>query len=381
SLGSTEVTLSSLSSGDYSQILELTDKFNDIYGERKVSFSLPSIKVESFNPELLEKISSVRKSGLTFAIEAGSIEGQRTVNKPIALDKVKNIIDYASKNGWNLIKLYFMIGLPHVENEKEAIIDFIENVLKINKKLNINVNVAVFVPKPHTPYQNERQLNLEESVEILDEIRERFKKTRARIKSHNPYTSYVEGFISRGDERVGLAVYEVFKNGGRLDGWSEKFNFELYKNAFEKYDIVYDKYLSKKSLDEKNVWDMVDVGLTGEYLSKENIKSQNKELTPSCKEGCEKECSICGGDVKKVNSDKNSNIDLEKYKNSSEKREKKITRYFLEFSKSGLLKFIGHIDTLKYFERLFFVSEISSAFTEGFNPHPKLQFCSPLPLG
>ena len=285
-IGTSEVTLSSLSSGDYSRIIELTDYFNHRYKEKKVSFSLPSIKVESFDCELLEKISSVRKSGLTFAIESGSIDGQKSINKPVLLDKVITIAEYASKNGWNLMKFYFMVGLPHIKDEKETIINFIETILKIDKKLNLNINIATFVPKPHTPYQNERQLPLAESMDILREIKEHFKKSRARVKYHNPHTSYIEGFVTRGDEEVGLAVYEVYKRGGRFDGWEECFNFELYKEIFEKSGITYEKYLAEKSPNSKFVWDCIDVGITKDYLVTENDKSKDSLLTDNCKDQC-----------------------------------------------------------------------------------------------
>ncbi|HOV14058.1 MAG TPA: TIGR03960 family B12-binding radical SAM protein, partial [Spirochaetota bacterium] len=380
SLGTTEVTLSSLSSGDYSKIFELTDLFNYYYKKKNVSFSLPSVKVESFDCDLLEKISSVRKSGLTFAVESGSIEGQTSLNKPVLLDKVRSIVEYASKHGWNLIKFYFMIGLPHIQNEKESIIDFIEGILKIDKKLNLNINIATFVPKPHTPYQNERQLTLEESINTLQEIHNHFKRSRARIKYHNPYTSFIEGIIARGDENVGLSVLDVFKNGGRFDGWDECFNFELYKSSFEKFGVTHEKYLEKKSIDDKLIWENIDVGLSKEYLKTENQKSVDLILTPNCKEQCEPDCSICGEKVKSVEAVKDEKIIFDN-DDKVENREKKLTRYLLEFSKLNLLKFIGHIDTIKYFERLFFITDISIFFTEGFNPHPKMQFSNPLPLG
>jgi len=188
-------SFSSLSSGDYTNILELTDYFNKKYKNQKISFSLPSIKVETFDTNILEQLATTRRSGITFAIESGDIEGQISINKVVLLSKVKSIIEYAVKNGYKLMKFYFMIGLPHIENEKESIIDFIDNVLKMDKKLILNVNISTFVPRPHTPYQNERQLKLEESIKILNEIKENYKRTRVNIKIHNPYMSYIEGLL------------------------------------------------------------------------------------------------------------------------------------------------------------------------------------------
>ena len=378
-LGINEVTLSSLSSGDYSNVLQLTDEFIKNYEDRYVSFSFPSLKVESFDSQLLDRLATVRKSGLTFAVEAGSIEGQMSINKPVLLTKVREIIEYASHNGWRLIKLYFMVGLPDIQNEKEQIISFIDSVLKINRQLNINVNIATFVPKSHTPYQYDTQISLEQSQEILGEIEARYKRTRVKIKKHNPLMSYIEGFISRGDESVGLAIYDVFKNGGRFDGWDDQFNYSLYRDAFEKNSITYEKYLQKKDFNEKLAWDNINVGISKEYLLKEKVNSQKQIITKSCKEDCEADCDICSGEIKKNDSQKvevtkKNVIDIEYL---SEKQ----TRYFIEFSKKGLAKFIGHIDLIKYFERLFNLSRLKIAFTEGFNPHAKMQFSSPLSLG
>ncbi len=380
-LGVNEITLSSLSSGDYSQIIPLTESFIKKFSPLNISFSLPSIRVETFDVELLEKISHVRKSGLTFAIESGSGQGQLSINKPINIDKITKIIKYASENGWKLIKLYFMIGLPHCKNEKEDIISFIDYISSINKKLKININIAVFVPKPHTPYQYERQIPLQESLEILHEIEKYYFRSRVKIKKHNPYMSYVEGFIARGDKNVGLAIYEAFKEGARFDGWKECFNFDIYKKVFDKMNITYEKYLSKKKYNAVMPWDNINVGLSKEFYLKEIEKSKNKIISKSCKYECDKNCKICDNDIKKIDSKGIINKVLPLVNKNNLLENNDNTRYFLEFSKKGLLRFIGHIDIIKYFEKLFLRSNISVLFTKGFNPHPKMQFSSALSLG
>jgi radical SAM family uncharacterized protein/radical SAM-linked protein len=384
-LGINEVTLSSLSSGDYSQIIDLTERFAAIYKDRHISFSLPSIKVESFDIDLLDKISIVRKSGLTFAIESGSIAGQSSINKIVLIDKIKAIIDYGVTKGWKLIKLYFMIGLPHVDDEKEAIISFISDLLRLSKKIKMNINLAVFVPKSHTPYQNERQLGLDESIDIIKSIQTQFKQSRAKIKNHNPYMSFLEGIISRGDESVGLAVYEAFKSGARFDGWDDMFNFQTYIDAFAKTGLDTGKFLNSKNADEPNFWSNIDAGPDEDFYRIENEKSRKKELTGGCKEECQDYCKICNANIKKINAVKNdteiiSSVFRGDVKERKEETEKK-TRVFLEFSKLNLSRFIGHIDIIRYFEKLFNLSKIDIAYTEGFNPHPKVQFSSPLPLG
>jgi len=380
-LGKNEVTFSSLSSGDYSRILELTETFNNKFKSKHISFSLPSLKVETFDPELLNKISEVRKSGLTFAVEAGSLDGQLTINKPVFLDKVISYINFASKNGWKLIKLYFMIGLPHVANEKDEIIKFIEHILNNNRSIKLNINIGVFIPKPHTPYENEKQLSLDDSIEILSEIESKFRKTRAKIKKHNPQMSYIEGFISRGDEKIGLAMYEVFKKGARFDGWDDQFNYHLYEETLKEMDLKYEDYLEKKKIELQKPWDFIDVGISKQYLSNEYKKSQNREITKSCKDECEADCDICTDEINKKYADKSAIYTSESFSTANNELIKSGFRYLLEFSKKDLLRFIGHIDTIKYFERLFYLSNLKISFTEGFNPHPKMQFSSPLQLG
>lgn len=382
-LGTNEVTLSSLSSGDYSKIILLTDLFTKLFDHKNISFSLPSIRVESFDKELLKKISSVRKSGLTFAIETGSKDGQLSINKKIDIKKILDVISYAAQHGWRLIKLYFMIGLPGIKNEAGEITAFVDGILSINKNININLNIAAFVPKPHTPFQYEKQLSLEESLRIIHYIQYYYKKSRVHIKKHDPYSSYIEGFIARGDKKTGLAIYDAFKEGAKFDGWKECFKYDIYEKAFKKNKITYKKYLSKKNQKTALPWDKIDVGLSKKYLSKELKNSKNKIMTESCNKKCEKDCDICIDEIKNIKKYKPDLIKINKIidENKDEKNKQEIIRYFLEFSKKGLLRFIGHIDTIKYFERLFQISGISLVFTEGFNPHARLQFSSALPLG
>jgi radical SAM family uncharacterized protein/radical SAM-linked protein len=376
--GSTEITLSSLSSGDYSQIIDLAEYFNKKYSRYNISFSLPSIKVESFDIDLLDKISFIRKSGLTFAIETGSIDGQLSINKIVMIDKINKIIDYAIKHGWKLVKFYFMVGLPGIENEANTIINFIDKLLLQHRRINFNLNIATFVPKPHTPFQYERQISLEESIKIIEQIEAYYKHSRVKVKKHNPYMSYIEGFISRGDEEVGLAMLDAFNSGARFDGWEDIFDFEIYNNIFNSKNLSYEKYLDKKDINSKMPWDNIDIGINKDYFIKELDKSNKKMLTKNCKEECEKECSLCNKDIKRHDSSK---FDYHVLKSNEENLNQEWNRYLLEFSKLNLLKFIGHIDVLTYFEKLFLRAGIIIKYSQGFNPHPKLQFSSALSVG
>ena len=379
-LGVKEVTLSSLSSGDYSRIEDLAEIFMNRYSKRNISFSLPSLKVETFNKELLTKMSSVRKSGLTFAIEAGSEKGHRSINKIIETDKIYEIIGYAMNNGWRLMKFYFMIGLPFLENEVDDIITFIDNIRSRFPKLEIHANFATFIPKPHTPYQYCRQMTIEESRAVYERLYAYYKKTRVQIRKHDPEVTLIEGIIARGDENVGMAIYEVFKSGVRFDGWREHFNINNYTEAFAKYGITHERYLTGKN----DFWSYINVGVSEEYLNKEYEKAAKFETTDSCKLACDPECDICNAAHHSNEASKTEDLSayMEEYVPPVRvKRDDKKNIYIMEYAKHGLMKFVGNLDMMEYFKTLFDRSGIDIIYTQGFNPHQKLQFSQALPLG
>lgn len=373
--GVNEVTFTSLSSGDYSQILPLTTYFTDMYKSKKISVSLPSLKVESFDTEILDKISEVRKSGLTFAIESGSCEGQFSLNKRVDLEKIYQILDAAVAKGWRLVKFYFMIGLPDEENDVEHIEKCIDSVLARYRKLKINLNVATFVPKPHTPYQDVAQLPYEEAVRRIRALRDYYRKSRVAVKAHEPEISYIEGFISRGDEKVGLAVYEAFRRGARFDGWNEKFNFQRYVDVFTEAGITAKDYMNGA---RSETWKMIDCLPSDTFLQKERERSLRHEESQLCNQGCDEDCKICGSGIFKRKAVDDYNC--QKIDNVTKKTDERF-RYFLEFTKSGLSRFLSHKDLMRHFEILFRIGNINLLMSEGFNPHPKFQFSSALSLG
>lgn len=376
--GVNEVTFTSLSSGDYSQILPITAYFNEKYKAKKISVSLPSLKVESFDTGILDRISEVRKSGLTFAIESGSCEGQFSLNKRVDLEKIYHILDAAVAKGWRLVKFYFMIGLPDEKNDVENIEKFVDAVLARYKRLKINLNVATFVPKPHTPYQDVPQLPYEEAVRRIQSLRDYYRKTRVAVKAHEPEISYIEGVISRGDEKVGLAVYEAFKRGARFDGWSEKFDFRRYIDAFNEVGITAEDYINGGKSD---IWKMIDCLPSDDFLREERERSLRHEESKLCNQGCDENCKICGSGISKIKAvdDYVPEKCDDEVKKTNERNER--FRYFLEFTKSGLSRFLSHKDLMRHFETLFRIGEINLLMSEGFNPHPRFQFSSALSLG
>ncbi len=382
--GADEVTFTSLSSGDYSSLIELTDLFNQRFKDRQISFSLPSLKIESFNTDILDRLNFIRKSGLTFAIETGNEESQRMINKLADIDKIIDIVSYSIKKGWKSIKLYFMIGLPTLNSEKEIadIKNFIDTIVRCSKSIQINVNIAVFIPKPHTPFQFEDQLAIEEAFNAFHNLSSYYNRSRVKIKYHDPRISCLEGLIARGDEKVGFIILEAFKRGARFDGWDECFNFETYKSILAEKSIDISDVL--KGLNKKQIWNNINVGYGDDYLLNEYKKANLKELSPGCNDICDPECGICSDSIMRNTTNIKKNKvpeDLIKIERNNSNIENTFYYYLIEYQKTKLLKFIGHTDIIRYFERLFRRSGIDIAYSKGFNPRPVMQFSPPLSLG
>ena len=212
--GYTEITLSSLSSGDYPDIIGLFNDLTALWSKYNVSFQLPSLKVDSFTLPLIEKISEVRKSGLTFAIETPLDSWQCGINKRVPLEKIKAILHEAKLKGFKSAKFYFMIGLPVAERgngEEEAIINYLNNIASI-EHIAIHVNIGTFIPKPHTPFEREEQLSEYESLKIIKNRRKNLRSTKnIEISYHSPFLSVLEGLISRGDESIGEIIHMPIK--------------------------------------------------------------------------------------------------------------------------------------------------------------------------
>ncbi len=395
--GVDEVTFSSLSSGDFSKIIELSDYFNNLFKSKSLSFALPSLKIESFNTDMLERLNLIRKSGLTFAVETGDTDTQLTINKLADIDKIIEITKFAIQKGWKQIKLYFMIGLPFVELETEvnSIITFIDKIRLVSRKLSINVNIAVFVPKPHTPFQYEKQLNPENAKQAFQTLDRYYQRSKVKIKYHNPYISFLEGILTRGSERSGLLFYEAFLKGARFDGWDEHFDYNLYKSLIEetKFDFTY-LYSAKDTVNQVAFpWSKIDIGYNSNYFNIEKDNSLNKVLSDGCKISCDENCGICSDDLKTIENkdsevltsflNRTNNLeDISKNTIESLTNFQKQKHYFLiEFQKTGFVRYIGHIDIIKYFEKLFRRADIKILFSEGFNPRPLMQFSPPLSLG
>lgn len=383
--GYREVTLSSLSSGDHPQLSQMIHHLNEDFSPYKVSFGLPSLKVSSFSLSILESLQEVRKSGLTFAIETPLTAWQKAMNKEVPLQDVIAIIQEAKKRGWKLAKFYFMVGLPFVdvEEEKDAIVNFLK-AIRDATKINMNINIGTFIPKPHTPFQYSSMMRMEVSQEHLHHIKRAimYEVKGAKISYHDPEISYLEGIISRGDESVSEMIEIAYNKGARLDAWHEYFNPETWFEAIEEAKIDVESILYHDyALDEALPWDMVSLGVSKAYLRKEYLKAKDSLLTGICEQVCEMPCGVCSL-THKVSDQTGKEIIL-----PPEIRIKKIDTTLQKvpaifiYEKNDRAVYLSHINVMRIFEQTFQRAGIQVAFTQGYNPKPKMEFVNPLATG
>ena len=294
--GHNEITLSSLSTSDYRGLKTLTDALIPYCHSNNINLSVPSLRADNFSRELMEKLQTVRKSGLTFAPEAGTQRLRDVINKNLTEDEILTTCANAFAGGWNNVKLYFMLGLP--TETDEDVLGIAELVYKIiqtwkaeatNKKRGLRVHVATafFVPKPHTPFQWEQQITPEEYLRRCKLLKSHFYSKSIEYDYHAPDLSRLEAVMARGDRRLAPVLEEAGKNGARLDGWDEYFRYDIWLDAFKKCGVDMAFYTTRGyGEDEILPWDTIDVGVSKKFLQRERKQAYAETVTPDCREGC-----------------------------------------------------------------------------------------------
>lgn len=301
--GHNEITLSSLSTSDYRQLKELTDEMIPYCIDNKINLSVPSLRADNFSQELMRKLQTLRKSGLTFAPEAGTQRLRDVINKNLTEEEILTTCANAFSGGWNNVKLYFMLGLP--TETDEDVLGIAELVYKViqtwkehasNKKRGLRVHVATafFVPKPHTPFQWEKQITPEEYLRRCRLLKDHFYSKSIEYNYHTPDISRLEAVTARGDRRLGPVLEEAAKNGAKMDGWDEYFNYQIWLDAFEKCGIDPNFYTVRGYGEEEILpWDPIDVGVTKRFLLCERKRAYAEQVTKDCRHGC----SGCGANA------------------------------------------------------------------------------------
>ncbi len=304
--GYDEISLSSLSSSDYDALPQLLDYLMQICPDQGINISLPSLRIDSFSLDVMSKVQDIKKSSLTFAPEAGSQRMRNVINKGLTEENILNGAIEAFKGGWNKVKLYFMLGLPfETEEDIKEIAHLCEKVAmayydtvpkeKRNGKVQITASSSFFVPKPFTPFQwasmNKEDSFREKAHIVKDEVRAQLNQKSIRYKYHDPDGSVLEGVLARGDRRVADVIEAVYKKGGIYDAWTEQFDLNRWKEAFEETGI--DPYFytyRERSTDELLPWDFIDIGVTKEFMIREWEQAKKAVVTPNCRQ----KCSGCG---------------------------------------------------------------------------------------
>jgi len=301
SCGYEEIGVSSLSTSDYTRLPELTDKLLEWTEDEKINLSLPSLRLDSFTKELMDKVMSLRKSGLTFAPEAGTQRLRDVINKGVTEEDLIRAATWAFSTGRTGIKLYFMSGLPtETDEDTVGIADLAQKVVNLyyaspdkpkGKSVTVSVSVSCFVPKPFTPFQFEPQETLSELQRRQMLLKDSIKTKKVRYTWHDARVSFIEAVFSRGDRRLSSAIVEAYRLGQVFDAWSEHFDFDRWLKAFENVGIDPEAYAYRRfEYDDTLPWDMIDAGVSKEFLIRENKKAHEEKLTPDCRTAC----SACG---------------------------------------------------------------------------------------
>ena len=304
--GHEEISLSSLSSSDYSELKELVNFLIEEFHGNAVNISLPSLRIDAFALDVMSKVQDVKKSSLTFAPEAGSQRLRNVINKGLTEEMILHGAGEAFKGGWNQVKLYFMLGLPtETEEDMKGIAHlaqkiaetYYEEVPKEQRKgkVQVNVSTSFFVPKPFTPFQWAGMYREEDFVEkakvVKSEIRAQVNQRSIRYSWHEPDVTILEGFLARGDRRCAQVILKAYEKGAIYDAWSESFDYNIWKEAFAETNTDIDFYtLRERSTDEILPWDFIDAGVTKKFLIHEWEQAKKETVTPNCRQ----KCSGCG---------------------------------------------------------------------------------------
>ena len=300
--GHNEITLSSLSTSDYRHLKELTDQLIPYCQDHRINLSVPSLRADNFSRELMQKLQTLRKSGLTFAPEAGTQRLRDVINKNLTEEEILNSCANAFSGGWSNVKLYFMLGLPtETDDDVLGIAELVYKIINTwkacasNKKRGLRVHVATayFVPKPHTPFEWEQQITPEEYLRRCRLLKEHFYSKSIEYNYHEPELSRLESVMARGDRRLCSVIEEAVKHGARLDGWDEFFSYQTWLDAFDACGIDPDFYTVRGyQEDEVLPWDIMDIGVRKSFLLRERKLAYEGKVTPHCRQGC----NGCGAD-------------------------------------------------------------------------------------
>lgn len=389
--GFEDATLVSLSTCDYSRAPSLLHAAAGVTGQYQASLSLPSLRLDRFSVTLADHVASMRRSGLTFAPEAGSLRLRRVINKDVTDEQLLELAEEVFRRGWNHIKLYFMIGLPTERDEDvDAISDLSARTLAVGKKIRsraqLRLGVSTFVPKAFTPFQWAPQIGLEETRAKHEQLMALLRGHRAiRFGRHAPESSFIEGMLSRGDRRAADLLEAVFRRGGGYETWDEKLNFSLWMDAAEEVGYPVDSLFAERPEDWHFPWDHVDATVEKEALWAEWQGALEEKATPDCRLG---QCHLCGAlhrapeccDVVLTMAEK-AKEEAPLPQREEEEPRIAVQRMRFRVGRLGRLRFLSHLEFAQAWIRALRRAGAPLAYSQGFHAHPKVTFSTAMPVG
>ena len=382
--GYEEISLLSLSAGDYSSMRELLAIVMGQYAGEKVAISLPSMRIETLTQQMMDQILRVRKTGFTMAPEAGTPRLRDVINKGIEEDALFETTWHLSQRGWQSVKLYFMIGLPtEKEEDLRAVVDLSGRLRFVRgmgrASIHVNTSVSTFVPKAHTPFQWEPQIPLGDILEGHTYLRSQLREQGVRLKWQEPRMSLLEGVFARGDRRLSRVLMEAHRLGCRFDGWGEHFQFDLWKRAFDSCGLNMECYANRRrTFSEVLPWEHIDSGIEKEFLLRDWERSMRGEMSPQCSgDSCEG-CGVCDRNGARLEIKRGTTS-----RTSIRRRRRVISpmRIRARVFKLGEARFLSHLEMITAFHRAAKRAHLPLLYSQGFHPLPKIRFEGALPLG
>jgi len=394
--GFAQVGLLSLSTTDYSQVEPTVRELAGRMEERRVSLSLPSLRADSLSVELAHEVSRVRKSGFTFAPETGSDRLRRVINKSLSNQDMLRAAEAVFARGWNLIKLYAMVGLPtETDEDLEELVSLVAELVSLGRRVRgrrveVKVSVGCFVPKPWTPFQWQPFAGVEELQRRIDLLKDRFRRIRGvRLTWSDPETAALEALLSRGDRRLGATIERAHDLGAVFDGWTDQLDLEAWRQAYDATGVDMERQLGPRAPDAALPWDVIDAGVRKGFLRAEWRRALKEEPTEDCKWGTCYRCGIPGDgeDIRLARpasaaapTPRDQGAPTPPAKARSVQRPV-YRRYRVVFAKQGDARFLSHRLVMDALERALRAARAPVRFTEGFNPHIKLSMGPALALG
>ncbi len=388
--GFEEVSLLSLSTGDYSCLPGLLTTLMDLLAPWRIALSFPSMRADTLASGLMEQIKRVRKTGFTIAPEAGSDRLRRVINKNLTAEEILTTVRQAFEAGWQVLKLYFMIGFPtETRQDLEAMADLCRRALavgrQVTRKAHLHVSINTFIPKPHTPFQWEAQLSRAESRERLQYCKELLKQKHLEIKWNPSGQSWLEGILARGDRRLAPVIMTAQRRGCRFDAWTEHARLNLWEQALAEHGLTAESYLRERAEEECLPWDHLDMRLKRDFLLAERRRARQAEQTPDCRQAGCLDCGVC--DWQEIQPQIHSPRAAAPAGPSAgtwtpePAAQATVSRYRLTYAKEGQARWLSHLEFTQVFYRSLRRAGLPLHFSQGFHPLPRVSFHGALPVG